>query len=46
MALETREAEDDFVTWYTCDEQRDALLVIGLHGEGEWLNDVCDGPRS
>ena len=43
MVLEPREAGDDFVSWGTCDEKRDALLVTGLYGEGEWLS---DGPSS
>jgi hypothetical protein len=46
MALEPREAEDHFGNWCTCDEEGDALLVIGFHGVGKWLSDVCDGPRS
>ena len=46
MVLEPREAEDDFVNWCTGDDKGDILLVIELHCEGEWLSDVCDGPRS
>lgn len=46
MALKPRESEDDFVNWCTGDEKGDGLLVIGLHGESEWLSNVCDGPRS
>lgn len=40
MALEPREAEDDFVNWCTGYDEGDVLLVIGLHDEGEWLSDV------
>ena len=45
MALKPRQAENDLVNWCTGDEG-DVFLAIGLHSEGEWLGDVCDGSGS
>jgi hypothetical protein len=36
---------DDLVNWCAGDEGDD-FLVIGLHGEGEWSGDDCDGSGS
>ena len=38
--------KDDLVDWFTSNEERDVLLMSGLHGECEWLSDVGDGSGS
>ena len=45
MALEPWEADDDLVSWCTNDEGN-VFLMAGLHGEGEWYGEVCDGSGS
>ena len=46
MALEPWETEDDLVSWCTNNEKGYVLMMDGLHGEGEWCGDVCDGSGS